>query len=138
MEPWYWTLLGCPTPVIDESATLSRTSDGLRSLEEVGYDTLERVEQHAMTDVKGVPLASHDMHVVYKFYWMCFCCLMPRLSKRIKLVLLRQHRVAERLHEALHGNHDISRICSCECPFGLSYWSRGSVRLSRSEYKGKG
>jgi hypothetical protein len=32
----------------------------------VGYDTLERVEYHVMTDVKGVPLVSYDMHVVYR------------------------------------------------------------------------
>jgi hypothetical protein len=54
---------------IDESATPSRRSDGLSFPREVGYDTLERVEQHAMTDVKGVPLASHDMHVRLQIYW---------------------------------------------------------------------
>ena len=66
MEPWYWTLLGCPTLTIDESAWSSQTSDGLRSLEKLGTTLLGRVEHHAMTDVKGVLLASHDMHIVYK------------------------------------------------------------------------
>jgi hypothetical protein len=60
---------------------------GCRSLEKSGYDTLERVEQHAMTDVKGVPLASHDMHVRLQIYWISLHCLMPRLAQEDQIPL---------------------------------------------------
>jgi hypothetical protein len=57
---------GCPT--LEDCRISVAISDVGRAEfpRRIGYDTLERVEYHVMTDVKGVSLASHDMHVVYK------------------------------------------------------------------------
>jgi hypothetical protein len=88
MEPWYWTLLWLPDAVqLTNQRRRLGGRTGCRSLEKFGYDTLERVEQHAMTDVKGVPLASYDMHVRLQIYWISLHCLMPRLAREDQIAL---------------------------------------------------
>lgn len=104
----------------------------------MGYDAFGRAHNHAMTDAKGVLLASHDMQEV-STNLLDRCSLPDATSAQHSNCSgcgsfgLRDHR----LHEALHGNYDFPRMYPCECPYGLSYWRIDGFSLAEVSTKAR-
>lgn len=138
IEPWYWTLLGCPTLALtNQRRRLGRRTGCVPSRNWVRHTLTSRTICNDRCQGCTASFARHARRL--RIHWTGPRCLMPRLPKGIKLLWQRQLRVAR--PQAPRGTAWQPRTFKdpfMRVPVWLGLLEERYLQLSRSEYKGKG